>query len=57
VSPSSIAHYIDAHGYCPPAVFQEAAMKCPQMRSADYMRALLATPARDWLQRLREHTV
>ena len=57
VSPSSIAHYIDGHGSCPPDVFQEAVMRCPEMRSADYMRALLATPARNWLRRFREHTV
>ena len=54
VAPESIAHYIDAHGYFPPAEFQEAVMTCPQMRSTDYMRALLATPAKEWLRRFRE---
>jgi len=53
-SPTSIAHYIDVHGYCPPVEFQQAVMNCPEMRSTDYMRALLATPAQEWLRRLRE---
>jgi hypothetical protein len=54
VSPTSIAHYIDAHGYCPPAEFQKAVMECPEMRSMAYMRALLATPAREWIQKTHE---
>src|SRR5438046_1548514 len=29
VSPVSITHYIDAHGYCPPAEFRQAVMNCP----------------------------
>lgn len=52
ISPSSIAHYIDAHQYCPPGDFQKAVLVCPDMRSAAYLRSLLATPAREWLQRL-----
>jgi hypothetical protein len=51
VSPTSIAHYIDAHGYCPPAEFQRAVRECPEMRSLAYMRALLATPVRQWIQK------
>ena len=51
VSPTSIAHYIDAHDYCPPAEFRQAVMDCPEMRSMAYMRALLATPARAWIQK------
>ena len=51
VSPSSVAHYVDAHEYCPPAVFQEAVLNCPEMRSQAYRRALLATPAREWMRR------
>ena len=54
VSPTSIAHYIDAHGYCPPTEFQQAVMECPEMRSVGYMRALLATPAREWIQKTHE---
>ena len=50
VSPTSITHYIDAHGYRPPAEFQKAVMECPEMRSLAYMRALLATPARQWIK-------
>ena len=52
VSPLSIAHYIDAHEYCPPPEFQAAVAECPEMRSAAYLRALLATPAREWLKRI-----
>ncbi len=52
VSPSSIAHYIDAHEYRPPIEFQVAVMACPEMRSSAYFRALLATSARIWLQRI-----
>ena len=53
VSPNSIAHYIDAHGYCPPPEFQRAVIACPDMRSVAYMRALLTTPARQWIQKSR----
>ena len=42
VAPSLIVHYVDAHGYCPPRVFQEAVMTCPEMRSVDYLKAVLA---------------
>lgn len=54
VSPTSIAHYIDAHGYFPPAEYQRAVMQCPDMRSMAYMRALLATPAREWVHKAHE---
>ena len=54
VAPTSIAHYIDAHGYCPPPEFQRAVMECPEMRSLAYMRALLATPARRWIQQTHD---
>jgi hypothetical protein len=50
VSPNNVAHYIDAHGYCPPEEFQRAVLECPDMRSIGYMRALLATPARKWVE-------
>ena len=33
VSPSLIAHYVDAHEYAPPQVFQEAVLRFPPMRS------------------------
>lgn len=57
ISPTNIAHYIDAHGYCPPAEFQQAVMECPEMRSTAYMRALLATPARQWIQKSHESAI
>jgi hypothetical protein len=40
VSPSLIAHYMDAHEYCPPQSYQHAVLKCPPMRSMDYLRAI-----------------
>lgn len=40
VAPSLIIHYIDSHGYCPPAVFQQAVMGCPEMRSMGYLKAV-----------------
>lgn len=42
VSPTSITHYIDAHGYQPPAEFCDAVLRCPPMRSVAYLRALRA---------------
>ena len=41
VAPSMVAHYIDAHAYEPPAVFWEAVMKCPEMRSEAYRKVLI----------------
>jgi len=46
VSPLSIAHYIDAHEYCPPKEFQDAVMACPEMKSIAYLKALLANGGR-----------
>jgi hypothetical protein len=40
VTPSLIAHYIDAHDYAPPAEFQQAVMNCPAMRSVAYLKML-----------------
>lgn len=40
VTPSLIAHYVDAHGYCPPPSFHEAVMNCPGMRSISYLRKM-----------------
>jgi hypothetical protein len=57
VSPTSVAHYIDAHQYSPPSEFQNAVVACPEMRSSAYLRELLATPARVWLQRFRAASV
>jgi hypothetical protein len=40
VAPSLVAHYIDAHGYCPPAEFQTAVANCPPMRSMEYLKLM-----------------
>lgn len=42
VAPSLVVHYIDAHGYSPPADFQEAVLHCPPMRSLPYLAGLRA---------------
>jgi hypothetical protein len=41
VAPELILHYIDQHGYSPPAEFQQAVLDCPTMRSVAYLRAIL----------------
>ena len=41
VSPSLIAHYIDAHEYAPPEPYQHAVLQCPPMRSIEYLKAIL----------------
>lgn len=41
VAPSLIVHYIDSHGYLPPAEFQKAVIACPPMRSMEYLKAIL----------------
>lgn len=40
LAPSLIAHYIDAHGYCPPMEFQTAVANCPPMRSMEYLKLI-----------------
>jgi hypothetical protein len=52
VAPSMIAHYVDVHGYEPPAAFWEAVMKCPEMGSDSYRQALIASgPSNEnWLR-------
>jgi len=40
VAPSMIVHYIDAHEYCPPAVYREAVLRSPSMKSMGYMKEL-----------------
>jgi hypothetical protein len=40
VAPSLIVHYIDAHEYLPPEVFQAAVRQCPPMRSMEYLRSV-----------------
>ena len=46
-APEMIVHYIEAHGYRPPPVFQEAVLECPKMRSEAYFEALVAAGARE----------
>jgi hypothetical protein len=46
VSPTSIAHYIDAHVYQPPDEFCRAVLGCSPMRSVQYFKALLANGGR-----------
>lgn len=48
VCPTNITHYIDAHGYAPPAVFCDAVLNCPPMRSMQYLKAILDNGGRRW---------
>lgn len=50
IAPISVPHYVDAHEYCPPKVFQEAVLNCPSMRSIPYFKSLLANGARDFVK-------
>ena len=50
VSPTLITHYMNAHGYAPPAKFCEAVLTCPPMRSMDYLKSVLATGGRHLIQ-------
>ena len=52
VTPSLIAHYMDAHEYAPPQPFCQALLACPPMRSMAYFRALLASNEGRFLVRL-----
>ncbi len=44
VAPSTIVHYIDAHGYAPPPAFCHAVFTCPPMRTMEYRHDLLHWP-------------
>jgi len=46
VCPELIVHYVNAHGYSSPAEFCEALLRCPAMRSLDYLKAILANGGR-----------
>src|ERR1041384_4201724 len=41
VCPELIVHYMNAHGYAPPAEFCDAVLLCPPMRSMEYLKAVL----------------
>jgi hypothetical protein len=45
--PTSVTHYIDAHGFCPPPEFCAAVLSCPPMRSVAYFKAILANGGRE----------
>lgn len=46
VCPELITHYMNAHGYAPPAEFCQAVLGCPPMRSMEYLKSLLANGGR-----------
>ncbi|MEJ2155068.1 MAG: hypothetical protein P8X96_07015 [Desulfobacteraceae bacterium] len=50
VSPEGIVHYIAAHWYQPPNVFIDAVLECPEMRSMEYKKAILANGGRGLLR-------
>jgi hypothetical protein len=50
MAPSLIVHYVDAHGYRPPAAFRDAVERCPPMRSSKYLRAINAVGGAKLLQ-------
>jgi hypothetical protein len=50
VSPVSIAHYIAAHRYLPPAEFIAAVLACPPQGSVAYLKLLLDSGGRSWLK-------
>lgn len=50
VCPELILHYINAHHYCPPAEFCTAVVSCPDTRSMDYKKSLLANGGRELLR-------
>ncbi len=51
VSPSLILHYIDAHGYTPPKVFQEAVLACPMNHSMEYLKAIKSSAPQGFLKK------
>ena len=48
VAPELIVHYIDAHGYVPPAEFCEAVLECPPMGTDAYFAALRRVSSGDF---------
>jgi hypothetical protein len=49
VAHAMIAHFVDAHGYDPPAEFWEAVRNCPVMDSLEYLKALMFNGPRNKL--------
>jgi hypothetical protein len=52
VAPVLIEHYIDAHGYMPPAEFCEAVLECPPMGTDEYFAALWRVSSGDFRKSL-----
>jgi hypothetical protein len=46
VCPELILHYVNAHGYAPHDEFCSAVLKCPDTRTMEYRRLLLASGGR-----------
>src|SRR5262245_46311185 len=42
VCPTLVVHYMNAHRYKPPDEFCDAVMRCPEMGSTSYFKALMA---------------
>jgi hypothetical protein len=41
VCPELIVHYMNAHGYQPPDAFCAAVLRCPPMKSMEYLKLVL----------------
>ncbi len=46
VCPEAITHYIASHWYKPPQIFIDAVMNCPDIRTMEYKKAILANGGR-----------
>lgn len=42
VAPTTVVHYVDAHEYLPPDDFQQAFLRCPEMKSRAYLKEIKA---------------
>jgi len=48
--PELVSHYMNAHGYAPPGEFCDAVLACPDMRTMEYRKAILANGAGSLMQ-------
>lgn len=46
VAPEAIVHYSASHWYQPPEIFVQAVLQCPEMRSMEYKKSVLANGGR-----------
>jgi hypothetical protein len=53
VAPEAIVHYVAVHWYKPPAIFIEAVLACPEMRSMEYKKAILQNGSRGLVQSIK----